>query len=243
MPKEPQAELCRETAAPYQLVGLSGFPLGVLHWGTPEHLRDFPWRHTRDPYRLLISELMLRRTQARQVAPVYLEFCQRWPDLPRFVAADPEEVATILWPLGLQWRIQNLLQVREALTARGHIPDQYLDLLALPGVGDYVASAVLCFSQQEARPLIDTNTVRVIGRYFGLKVHAGTRRLQSFRGLAQSLVPTGQAQASTYHYSLLDLAATVCRPARPQCYRCPLAAECRTSQIEGASLPAPEFGA
>lgn len=242
MSEKSQPELGREVASPYQAQAQQKFQSGVLAWGTPNHLRDFPWRHTHDPYRLLISELMLRRTQARQVAPVYLYFCQRWPELSHFLAADPQELVTALWPLGLEWRIQNFLQVRETLASIGRIPDEYEGLLSLPGVGDYVASAVICFSQREARPLIDTNTVRVIGRYFGLRVHPGTRRLNSFRKLAKSLVPTRPAEASAYHYSLLDLAATVCRPTRPQCSVCPLAVECRGSQIEGALSHAQEIG-
>lgn len=237
-----RAECCREVAPPYQAQAVERFQLGVLAWGQPDRLRDFPWRHTRDPYRLLISELMLRRTQARQVAHVYTEFCQRWPELPHFLEAETEELTEVLQPLGLQWRIQNILEIRDCLRSLGNVPHSYNELLSLPGVGDYVASAVLCFSQQEARPLIDTNTVRIIGRYFGLRIHQGTRRLKTFRKLSSSLVPQDKTMASAYHYSLLDLAATVCRPVRPFCQRCPLADQCRARQLEGTSLSSPELG-
>lgn len=233
MPDQPQPEICREVAPPYQGTALK-FQTGVLGWATPDFLRDFPWRHSHDPYRLLISELMLRRTQARQVAPVFVEFCQRWPDLLTFIESDTDELTAVLKPLGLQWRIQNILQVRDALQRLGHVPQQYLELLSLPGVGDYVASAVLCFSQREARPLVDTNTVRLIGRYFGLRTHPGTRRLKAFRQLAEALVPGDKLLAATYHYGLLDLAAAICRPTSPKCSLCPLSSACQTRlQSEG----------
>lgn len=218
----------REVAPAYRACNVGGFQARVLAWAGPERLRDFPWRHTRDPYQLLLSELMLRRTQARQVAPVFLEFIRRWPDLERFVRAEVEALELVLLPLGLQWRVRNVLELREALRALGHIPTDYNGLLSLPGVGDYVASAVLCFSRQDSRPLIDTNTVRVIGRYFGLEVHPGTRRLKSFRQLSAAMVPRDPAEAATYHYGLLDLAATICRPHRPDCSNCPLSAGCET---------------
>ena len=233
-------ELIREAPPPYRSVALSKFQDGVLQWAVPDHLRDFPWRHTQDPYRLLLSELMLRRTQARQVAPTYQNFFQRWPDLESFLQADTKALGQVLLPLGLQWRIQNILELRESLRDLGYIPLDYEGLLGLPGVGDYVASAVLCFSQQESRPLIDTNTVRLIGRYFGLQIHQGTRRLKSFRQLAASLVPRAVASASAYHYGLLDLAATICRPLRPLCPECPLSAECQTLKMEGPPSTSPE---
>ncbi|MFN8613975.1 MAG: DNA-binding protein [Vulcanimicrobiota bacterium] len=221
-------ELIREAPTPYRVGTPGEFQAGVLQWAVPAHLREFPWRHTQDPYRLLLSELMLRRTQARQVAPTYKNFFQRWPNLESFLQADTGELGKVLLPLGLQWRIQNILDVREALRDLGRIPQDYQGLIGLPGVGDYVASAVLCFSLQEARPLIDTNTVRLIGRYFGLQVHQGTRRLRSFRQLAASLVPQDNTSASVYHYGLLDLAATICRPTHPVCSECPLSSDCQT---------------
>lgn len=189
-----------------------------------------------------MSELMLRRTQAKQVAPVYEEFFKRWPTLQQFLKSDESELARVLKPLGLQWRVQNVLQIKTILSDLGQVPRQYEDLRSLPGVGDYVASAILCFSGQEARPLIDTNTVRLIGRYFGLRVHAGTRRLKSFHELSKTLVPTDVALASSYHYGLLDLAAAVCRPVNPRCCECPVALKCRTLQLEGASLSNQELG-
>lgn len=209
------------------------FQAKVLGWACPGRLRDFPWRLTRDPYLLLISELMLRRTQARQVEPVFLEFLKRWPDLESFYKAEVEDLKLTLQPLGLQWRIRNVLEVRKVLQRLGHIPTDYSGLIALPGVGDYVASAVLCFSHQLARPLIDTNTVRLIGRYFGITVQPGTRRLKSFRQLSETLVPRDPGVASVYHYALLDLAATICRPKKAECSKCPLATDCLGKKSRG----------
>lgn len=233
MSEKPHLEFSNKVL-PQQSEIFRKFQACVLGWATLDHLRDFPWRHTREPYRLLISELMLRRTQARQVAPVYTEFCRRWPTLPDFLTADTGEILAVLRPLGLCWRIQNMLEVREALRRLGELPSQYLELRSLPGVGDYVASAVLCFSHLESRPLIDTNTVRVIGRYFGIHVNPGTRRLKSFRELSLELVPLKKRLASVYHYSLLDIAAAICRPHLPRCSECPLVSGCQSVHLKGA---------
>lgn len=223
---------CEEAAEAYRPFEGVYFRHQLLAWGTTAHLRDFPWRHTKDPYCLLLCELMLRRTQARQVVPVFAEFFGRWPSLPDFLEADTEEISRVVWPLGLQWRTQNLLQVRDALQGRAEVPTDYQSLLGLPGVGDYVASAVVVFSERAARPLIDTNTVRVIARYIGMPFHQGTRRLKAFRRVAESLVPATPSEAALYHYSLLDLAAAVCKPGVPLCEACPLATRCRSSRLK-----------
>ena len=176
-----------------------------------------------------MSEMMLRRTQARQVAPVYLRFLERWPALTDFLKARESELLDVLEPLGLKWRASNFLQVQTALKACGSMPETVEGLLALPGVGDYVANAVLCFSGSSSAALVDTNTVRVIARFFGLETHAGTRRLKWFKELANNLLPKA-SRRKAYHYALLDLAATVCIPTSPKCQHCPLNKRCAFSQ-------------
>ena len=226
-------DFCAETSPFYQVADAPTILRALVDWGRSGRLRDFPWRNTKDRYRLLVSELMLRRTQAVQVVPVYLSFIERWPDLASFLEADEGAVKSVLEPLGLRWRAENLLQIRERLRVEPRIPDTYSELTALPGVGDYVASAVLCFSRLERRALVDTNTVRVIGRVFNRAVTPTTRRNRAFILLAQALAPLNLEECAFYHYALLDLAATVCRPARPVCKCCPLAALCQSRSVEG----------
>lgn len=203
-------------------------------WGTT-HRRIFPWRLTDNPYAILIAELMLRRTQARQVCVVYEQFLSLFPDIRILAVAEPEQVAQTLFPLGLSWRVPAFQAIAQRVLREyeGHVPTSYQTLLTLPGVGDYVASAVCCFAFGQPLPLIDTNTVRVVGRVFEVPTHAESRRQSPIRHVLSSLVDV-QAPLD-YNYSLLDLAATLCLPAHPQCELCPLLQMCATGQKRTSS--------
>jgi A/G-specific adenine glycosylase len=211
------------------LISVHEFHTQLLAWDV-EHRRIFPWRTTDNPFHILIAELMLRRTQAGQVIPVYLQFVTKYPDAERLSKAAPEEVARLLFPLGLTWRVPAFQQLAHVLVSEHHgqVPEDYDTLLTLPGVGDYVASAVCSFAFGQPVPIIDTNTVRVAGRLFGIATHAESRRRRPVRELLASLLDRNHPQA--YNYSLLDLAALICTPARPQCSRCPLLHFCITGQ-------------
>jgi A/G-specific adenine glycosylase len=203
----------------------------LVAWGV-RHGRSFPWRSSSDPYHLLIAEMMLRRTQARQVVPVYEEFLRRYPTPQALAAAPEEEVAGLLRPLGLSWRIPAFRHMGQRLIADydGEVPRDREALLALPGVGEYVADAIRCFAYHEPIPLLDTNTVRVAGRYFGFPVHAESRRRAPVKRAVACLVDPHAPRAS--NLALLDLAATVCRPRRPHCASCPVARGCTWRQAE-----------
>lgn len=220
-----------------EIIDINGHRLPVhqfhahLHaWGV-EHQRMFPWRTTENPFHILVAELMLRRTQARQVIPVYNQFVARYPDAQILAGAPPEEVAQILLPLGLAWRVPAFQQMAQVLVAEHHgqVPADYEMLLTLPGVGDYVASAVCSFAFGQAIPIIDTNTVRVAGRLFGIATHAESRRRRPIRQLLSALLDEHHPRA--YNYHLLDLAALLCTPVDPRCHICPLVQECATGQV------------
>ena len=199
----------------------------LLRWAALGNLREFPWRIHKSPYPLLIVEIMLRRTRADQVRGVYLNFLAQWPTLADFLRSGDDELREALRPLGLAWRAENLLALRETLKAVDLVPD-YDILVGLPGVGDYVASAICCFAGGETRALVDTNSVRVLGRYFGFSTGPETRRRRFLKTLAASLVPP--EDPATYNYAILDLAATICRPTNPDCGPCPLACGCALAQ-------------
>ncbi len=129
------------------LLSVHRFHAHLRAWGV-EHQRIFPWRTTDNPFHILIAELMLRRTQARQVVPVYNQFIARYPDAQTLAGALPEEVARVLFPLGLAWRVPAFQQMARVLVAEhdGQVPTGYETLLALPGIGDYVASTVCSFA-------------------------------------------------------------------------------------------------
>ncbi len=202
----------------------------LIEWGSI-HFRSFPWRLSQDPYAILIAEVMLHRTQARQVIPVYQQFIERYPDVATLFTASKEELRQILYPLGLHWRTDLMHAMASQLMLRfeGHIPRKKEDLLSLPGVSEYIASAVRCFAWNEPDALIDTNTVRVTGRVFGLEVKDSSRRNRLFRELITALMDPHKPRA--YNYALLDLADQVCTKKRPpDCPKCPLQKYCLYGQ-------------
>jgi A/G-specific adenine glycosylase len=187
--------------------------------------RDFPWRHNRSPYRTLIAEVMLRRTRAEQVVSVFENFIHCYPTLSLAAMANPEDIQAILYPLGLNWRIDNIINLLKTIHDRyGEIIPTELEILkTLPGVGDYVAGAVACFAGGQCAPLIDTNVVRVLGRIFGVNIHGEARRRREMRDLANSTLDRNDPV--TYHYAILDFAAKICTSKKPSCNVCPFAEE------------------
>ncbi len=149
------------------------FHADLLRWDA-QFRRVYPWRTTDNPFHIMMAELMLRRTQARQVVKVYKDFIAKYPDAHALAAAPAKDVARSLFSLGLAWRVPAFQQIAHTLVEQydGSVPSSYDALISLPGVGDYVASAVSCFAFGQDVSIIDTNTVRVAGRLFGIPTHA-----------------------------------------------------------------------
>lgn len=159
--------------------------------------------------------------------PVYERFIEIYPDAASLARASSEDLHLLLFPLGLRWRIDLIWTMAAEIADRfdGRVPKEKDDLLSLPGVSDYIASAVRCFAWNLPEPLIDTNTVRVVGRLFGLKIKDSSRRNRRFRELITTLVDPEHPRA--YNYALLDLAHLICHKRRaPECPRCPVQAHC-----------------
>jgi len=190
-----------------------------------ENARSYPWRERRTPYRIAISELMLRRTRADQVVPVFEEFVRRYPSIRAAADAEPCRIRELLRPLGLQWRAETAVAfVQEAHARYGDdLPANAEAIRQLPGAGEYVSGAVATFAGNEVRPLIDANVVRVLGRVFGVSIKGDARRHKAMRQLADAALD--REDPITYHYALLDFAALVCRPRRPRCSECPMAGQ------------------
>lgn len=212
------------------------FRNALMTWGR-EHFRPFPWRLTVDPYRILVAEVMLHRTQARQVVAVYERFIKRYPDACELGAASKDELHDALHPLGLRWRIDLVRGMATELVEQfgGQIPRERSDLLSLPGVSDYIAGAVRCFAWNLPEPLVDTNSVRVVGRLFGLRRKDSSRRNRGFRDLIAALVDPEQPGA--YNHALLDLADRLCvQRHAPECEHCPVREWCdhaRSCVVQG----------
>jgi len=199
------------------------------------NLRRFPWRETTDWYRVLVAELMLRRTRPGQVLPVYEAFVERYPTPIALATAKEADLYPLLVPLGLRWRARNIVATARELVG---VPESGFKsaeaLKKLPGVGEYVARAVqiMAFNRREA--VIDTNVIRVLGRYWGLRVHPEARRERRFKELALRCVP--RSDPKTYTLALLDLGANICTPQRPRCGECPLAPSCEFAQSTASGV-------
>jgi A/G-specific adenine glycosylase len=202
------------------------FRRDLITWGS-EHFRSFPWRFTSNPYHILIAEVMLHRTQAPQVVPIYEQFIRQYPDIVSLSGATRDELHYILYSLGLRWRIDLIIDMVKQINERfaGRIPEEKTDLLSLPGVSEYVASAVRCFAWNLPDGIIDTNTVRITGRIFNLEVKDSSRRNALFRRLITALVDPDSPRL--YNFALLDLGAEICTKAqRPLCEQCPARQYC-----------------
>lgn len=197
----------------------------LISWGKT-HRRTFPWRGTRDPYQILVAEVLLHRTRAAQVTQVYVDVLERYPDLSALGAAHLDELALLLRKLGLAWRVPLLLSCIQVIVSEygGKVPRDRETLERLPGVGPYIAGAVRCFAFGEADALLDTNTVRIAGRVFGVAVTDASRRSSRFRLMLRSMIDPTEPESS--NYALLDLGALVCHPIAPKCYDCPLRPYC-----------------
>ena len=197
----------------------------LLSWGS-HNLRDFPWRVTRDPYAVLVAEVLLHRTRALQVVPVYLEFMTCYPDVETLAEASLEDLNRLLRPLGLRWRVPLLKSMAEQLIEvfEGQIPSSPEPLHTLPGVGPYIASATTCFAFDKPEIILDTNTVRILGRLTDTPVTDSSRRSKKFREMMWDFID--QSHPRLFNLSLLDLAARICTPAVPKCGNCPLKHQC-----------------
>ena len=195
-----------------------------------KHGRNYPWRKNLEPYRVLIAEIMLQRTKADQVVPTYLSFLNKFPTTRALAKAPIEDIEKFFGALGLMWRAKKVEELAEALVSKydGKIPDSKEELLSLPGVGEYVADAVLCFAHGRNVAVVDANVCRVIGRFSGLIARGEARRDPRFREMADRLAP--KENMREYNWALIDFAASVCTPRNPKCGECPLAKLCAFAQ-------------
>ena len=198
------------------------------------HQRDLPWRKTRDPYRILVSEVMLQQTQVDRVMPKYREFLERYPTLRALAAAKKQELRRVWYPLGYNVRPLRLRRIAQRAVQEhgGRIPDTYDGLVAMDGIGRYTAGAVLSFAFQKDAPIVDTNVARLLSRYFGvrgsIKRGATQRRLWQ---LAEAVIPAGKGYV--INQAMMDFGAMVCTARSPRCPTCALQRACRSYPMNG----------
>ena len=192
--------------------------------------RDLPWRRTRDPFRIWVSEVMLQQTTVRAATPYYEAFVERFPTLEHLAAATDEDVLAAWSGLGYYHRARNLHRAARHVVERhaGRFPKTLEQALAVPGVGLYTASAVLSIAYGLPFPVVDGNVRRVLARLFALR-GPEWRREGAFYNLAEELLR--REAPGEWNQALMELGATVCVPRKPLCPACPLRTHCRAKAL------------
>jgi len=199
------------------------------------HGRDLPWRQTRDPYRILVSEVMLQQTQVDRVLPKYKEWLDRYPTFEILAAAREAEVVRTWYPLGYNIRPRRLHAIAREAVARydGRLPDDEPTLRSFKGIGPYTAGAVMSFAFGRRAAILDTNVARVLYRVFigegDPGAHAMKKRLWE---LSRAVLP--YRHIFDFNQALMDFGATLCSARRPQCTRCPMRAKCASVAVLSA---------
>jgi A/G-specific adenine glycosylase len=198
--------------------------------------RDLPWRRTDDPYAIWVSEIMLQQTQVRTVIPYWTRWMQAFPTIQSLAKASPQRVLKLLEGLGYYTRARNLQRAAKLLWREnaGRFPNDYVEVLALPGIGRYSAGAICSIAFNQPIPVVDGNVARVLTRFFGITQRLGGARVtKRLWKLAEALVReatrapiAGARRWASLNQALMELGAVVCTPRQPQCETCPVQWRC-----------------
>ena len=214
----------------------------ILAW-YGDYGRDLPWRRTRDPYAIWLSEIILQQTRIAQGTDYWLRFMERFPTVESLAAASEDEVLRLWEGLGYYSRARNLHAAAQQVTAAGAFPDTLEGIRALKGIGDYTAAAIASIAFGRDAAVVDGNVYRVLARFYGIDTPVGTTAAKKqFTALAQTLLPPGRA--GDFNQGLMDFGAIQCTPQSPDCLTCPLAGHCealRTGRVD--QLPVKQAGA
>lgn len=210
----------------------------IINW-YQQHKRDLPWRHTRDPYIIWLSEIILQQTRVEQGMPYFYRFVEHFPDVKAFAEASEDVILRHWQGLGYYSRARNMHKAAKMVMRDfgGVFPARYTSVLRLPGVGEYTAAAISSFAAGEYQAVVDGNVFRVLSRYFGVDTPinspAGKR---AFQQMAQQLLST--ENPGIHNQAIMEFGAVQCRPKRPDCPVCVLLPDCRAAR-EGlvSSLP------
>ncbi len=189
--------------------------------------RDLPWRQTKDPYHILVSEVMLQQTQVDRVLPKYEEWLKKYPSLEALAAASEADVSLTWRPLGYNIRPKRLHSIARESMAHygGQLPSDEETLLSFKGIGEYTAGAVLSFAFGQRAAILDTNVARVLFRVFigrgNLKSHAMRRHLWD---VSRAVLP--HRHVFDFNQALMDFGATLCTARKPKCLICPMSRNC-----------------
>jgi A/G-specific adenine glycosylase len=220
----------------FQTAEISAIRKDLLTW-YDRYRRDLPWRRTRDPYAIWLSETMLQQTRVAAVIPYYERFLQLFPTVYDLAAASEDALLAAWAGLGYYYRARNLQKAAQIIHDEGTFPATYDQIRALPGVGDYTAAAIASIAFDLPHAVVDGNVLRVLSRMHGDSSDiATTAGRQHFSKLAQELLD--EDNPSSFNQAVMELGATVCLPKNPQCLLCPLSRHCRARQ-QGKQLDYP----
>ncbi len=201
------------------------FRANLLEWFA-RHRRDLPWRRTRDPYAIWISEIMLQQTRVAAVIPYYERFLARFPNFETLAEAAESDLLAYWAGLGYYYRARNLQKAAQVIRKLGSFPSNYAEIRALPGIGDYTAAAIASIAFNVPNAVLDGNVSRVLSRVSNDATNiASPGGRKHFARLADSLLDRDSPGA--FNQALMELGATVCLPVNPQCLLCPVADLCR----------------
>jgi A/G-specific adenine glycosylase len=235
-----QRRSVREYARMLQRRELAAFRKNLLGWFR-QYQRDLPWRRTKDPYCVWLSEIMLQQTRVAAVIPYYERFLERFPDVYALAGAPQEEVLRLWSGLGYYSRARNLQGAAQEIVGKhaGVFPREQKDALALPGIGRYTAAAILSIAYGAKLAVLDGNVARVLARIFA--VRGDLRDAKRWKALQQSADGLlDQKSPSDWNQAMMELGATLCTPQSPQCLLCPVTEFCQARKLGIAdSLPAP----
>lgn len=189
--------------------------------------RDLPWRHTHDPYRIWLSEIILQQTQIKQGLPYYIRFVETFPTLADFYAADTDHILKLWEGLGYYRRALNMIKGAKYMVEeyKGKFPSTYKELINVPGIGDYTASAIASFAFDQPEMVIDGNVIRVMTRHHFIDspVHLSSTKRAIREALQEVFVPS---KHYAFNQGIMELGATVCKPKKPLCSVCPVEQSC-----------------
>lgn len=206
------------------------FSTEIISWYI-QNKRHLPWRTTKDPYKIWLSEIILQQTRIEQGLPYYLRFIEAYPTVFHLAKAADEDVLKLWQGLGYYTRARNLHATAKhvATSLNGVFPETYTDLLTLKGVGDYTASAIASICYNEPAPVVDGNVYRVLSRYFNVDIPINsTEGIKYFKELAKELMYS--KDPSTYNQAVMEFGAIQCKPKSPHCGACPLNSSCGALQ-------------
>lgn len=214
----------------------------LLKWFAA-NARDLPWRRTRDPYAIWVSEIMLQQTQVKTVIPYWERWLRELPDIAALANAAPDKIHKLWEGLGYYTRVRNMQKAAQWIVAghAGRFPEKFDDILALPGIGRYTAGAIASIAFDQPAPILDGNVIRVLTRLHGIAENPREKKTNArLWTLAEELVQTTRA-CSHLNQSLMELGALICTPRQPRCPVCPLRAAC-VARREGTAESLPNLG-